>query len=139
MRQIRFLRAAVFLGGAALVSGCADTSAPPGSTAAPALVAPTAGHAYLVVERGQTLDKIAQTYRVTKRDLIAANHLKPPYHLKPGMTLEIPAAAATPVAKAKERQKHTEAGAPPVLTAGVTRSSSNAKSKRSEPEVIPLD
>lgn len=139
MWQFRFLRAALFLGCGVLVSACADSPPSPESATAPALVAPTARHAYLVVERGQSLDKIAQTYRVTKHDLIAANHLMPPYHLKPGTMLEIPAAAAKPLAKAKERRKHIEADARPVRTAGAAGSPGNAKAKHSESEVIPLD
>ena len=45
---------------------------------------------FVVVERGQSLESIARTYRVTKRDIIATNHLAVPYNLKPGTQLEVP-------------------------------------------------
>ncbi len=141
MRQFSFLRTALFLGCGALVSACADHSTPV-AAAAPATATPLAGHAYLVVEPGQSLDSIAHAYRTAKRDLIATNHLTPPYNLRPGTTLEIPAPAAKPVAKPKERQKDataSEPGARPVRTAGVAAPGRSAKPKPSEPEVIPLD
>jgi LysM repeat protein len=141
MRQFSFLRAALFLGYGVLVSACANNPAPVAAVT-PASTTPPAGHAYLVVDRGQSLDKIAQTYHVAKRDLIAANHLTPPFGLKPGMVLEIPAPTMKSVAKAKERPEDggaVEAGAKPVRTGAVAGPARSAKPKPSEPEVIPLD
>src|SRR5258708_19633635 len=45
---------------------------------------------FVVVERGQSLESIARTYRVAKRDIIETNHLAVPYNLKPGTQLEVP-------------------------------------------------
>ena len=72
-----------------LIAACAERSpamppAPPPAAAKPI---------YVVVERGQSLDQIAQTYRVAKDDIIAANQLKPPYRLKPGTVLAVPIVA----------------------------------------------
>ena len=141
MNHLGILRAAVFAGCGVLASACADQQAPP-SMAAPALAKPAAGRAYLVVERGQSLDKIAQSYHVAKRDLIAANHLQPPYTLTPGAVLEIPPSTPGPVAKAKTRPKKpvaAEREGKPVRTAGVPASERPVKPKPAEPAVIPLD
>lgn len=61
---------------------------------------------YVVVEHGQSLQRIAQTYRVRMRDIIAANNLAPPYSLPPGTLLEVAIDAATRAAHAaKSRSK----------------------------------
>jgi murein DD-endopeptidase MepM/ murein hydrolase activator NlpD len=46
----------------------------------------------VIVKRGQTLDAYAYTYHVPKSAIIAANGLRPPYQLKTGQRLAIPAA-----------------------------------------------
>jgi murein DD-endopeptidase MepM/ murein hydrolase activator NlpD len=66
---------------------------PPGSPVA----APTPG--VVVVQPGQSLSIIARTYHLGWPALAAANHLTPPYRVKPGQQLVIPGAgvyAATP-------------------------------------------
>src|SRR5260370_20400812 len=47
--------------------------------------------ASVIVQRGQTLSGIAQTYHVPMRAVAAANHLSPPYPIEVGRTLLIPA------------------------------------------------
>jgi hypothetical protein len=79
---------------------------------------------FIVVQPGQSLGRIAEIYRVPTRAIIDANHLAPPYRLKPGMRLAIPAAA---------NQRATEG------TAATSSQARQAKAKRSEPKVIPLD
>lgn len=44
----------------------------------------------IVVAAGDTVHGLAQRYRVTTRDLIAANDLAPPYRLRAGQTLRLP-------------------------------------------------
>jgi LysM repeat protein len=84
----------------------------------------------ITVEPGQSLGRIAETYHVSKRAIIAANELQPPYELKAGSRLVIPGAtantaAAAPRHKAVEphRAHATKTKLPP----------------EGEPEVIPLD
>ncbi len=72
----------------------------------------------IVVQRGQSLGRIAQEYRVSERAIIAANNLKPPYKIETGQNLLIPGAGA-PLSQAK--------AAPP------------AGAGRPPPEIIPLD
>ncbi len=48
---------------------------------------------YVAVERGQTIDQIAKTYRVAERDIVVANHLRSPYKLRVGVLLEVPLAS----------------------------------------------
>ena len=61
MHQVGIFRAALILGCGALAA-CADRPVPGAPAAAPA--APAASQIYVVVERGQSLDRIAQAYRV---------------------------------------------------------------------------
>ena len=44
----------------------------------------------IVVERGQSLGGIAHAYHVGEREIIAANHLTPPYKIETGQHLLIP-------------------------------------------------
>lgn len=134
------VRHAVLLSACLALAACADEAPAPEPTSA-AATAPRPGHIYLVVEKGQSLDRIAQTYRVAKHDIIAANHLAAPYALKPGTMLEIPVAAMRPVAATKPHPKphaKREAHAQPVQTAGTT-ADKHPKAKHAEPDVIPLD
>jgi LysM repeat protein len=138
MHQFGIFRAALILGCGALAA-CADRPAPRAPAAAPA--APAASQIYVVVERGQSLDRIAQAYRVTKQDIIAANNLKPPYALKPGTVLQMPLTAVQP-AKQMPEAKPTPAGgsaAKPNRSARTAAPAPGARPKRSPPEVIPLD
>jgi LysM repeat protein len=84
----------------------------------------------ITVAQGQSLGRIAETYHVPKRVIIAANQLQPPYELKAGSRLVIlgltNTAAATSHHKAREHASTphpTKAKSPPA----------------GEPEVIPLD
>ena len=96
--------AALLLGFAFLVAACAPEAAlGPGDRMA--LPEPGRAAFYVVVERGQSLDHIAQTYRVSTRDVIAANHLVRPYKLVPGSLLEVPLDAPSRTANAKTRSK----------------------------------
>ncbi len=79
-------------GPAPVVYGGANPPGPPGSPAAPA-------PGVVVVQPGQSLSIIARTYHLGWPALAAANHLTPPYRVKPGQQLVIPGAgvyAATP-------------------------------------------
>jgi LysM repeat protein len=86
---------------------------------------------YVVVQRGQSLDRIAQLYHVEKSDVIAANQLKPPYTLEPGAILTIP------VAKVKSVGQSPTIGASPASASrdGVVQ----RKPKRPKPELIEPD
>jgi len=59
----------------------------------------TRGAATLRVGRGETLFSIARREKVPIRALIEANGLKPPYHLRAGQTLRVPAVRVYVVAR----------------------------------------
>src|SRR6266568_1677538 len=87
MNRHRVGRAAMLLSCSMLIAACA--ARPPSGPETPAHPAPAIQIGFhIVVERGQSLDRIAQTYRVSKQDIIAANNLTPPYALKPGTVLQ---------------------------------------------------
>ena len=65
---------------------------------------------FIVVRPGQSLGGIAHSYHVPEREIIAANHLKPPYKLETGMRLKIPGSGALPPETVTEHA----AGVPPV-------------------------
>ena len=92
MSQLGIFRAALILGAGALATACAGQTGPMAHTAAPAV--PAEKQIYVIVQRGQSLDRIAREYRVAKQEIIAANHLKPPFQVKPGAVLVIPLGAA---------------------------------------------
>ena len=129
MDHFDIFRAALILGCGALAA-CADHSAP----VAPA-AAPVASQIYVIVERGQSLDRIAQAYHVAKQDIIVANDLKPPYALKPGTVLQMP---LTAVLEPKPTPASGTA-AKPDRSAGTAAPAPRARPKRPAPEVIPLD
>jgi LysM repeat protein len=87
----------------------------------------------IAVKPGQSLGRIAEHYHVSKRAIIAANQLRPPYELKAGSQLAIPGVPAN-TATVEPRHKAT-------TTTGPTKThATKAKSPAaSEPEVIPLD
>jgi LysM repeat protein len=138
----------------ALIVGCglvaACTERPP--AVAPAAPPAAAKPIYVVVARGQSLDRIAQTYRVPKDDIIAANQLKPPYRLKPGTVLAIPI-VATEAAKPEairpkpdilprsvaKPQKHLRAAAQSDRNTSVPTPVRRKNPKALEQAVIPLD
>jgi len=139
MDRLGVLRAGLVAGCAALVVGCAEKSAPEVAATPVAPAAADRGSFRVVVQPGQSLDAIALAFHVPKRDIIAANHLTPPYVIKAGTTLLIPASAARAVVKAKPIPKPAvvaQASAKPLQTARVAAPPRSTKPK---PEVIPLD
>jgi LysM repeat protein len=138
VHQFGIFRAALILGCGALAA-CADRPAPVAAAAAPA--APAASQIYVIVERGQSLDRIAQAYRVAKQDIIVANNLKPPYALKPGTVLQMPLTAVQPAKQTPEPKSTPASGsaAKPDRAAGTAAPAPSARPKRPAPEVIPLD
>ena len=138
MNQIGIFRAALILGCSA-VAACAERPAPVAPATPPA--APAASQIYVVVERGQSLDRIAQAYRVTKQDIIVANNLKPPYGLKPGTVLQMPLTAVLPAKPATKPKPAppSRTAANPDRSAGTVDPAPHARPKRPAPEVIPLD
>jgi LysM repeat protein len=145
MNLYRALIAALVIGSGSLLAACGerpDVSTPaaaPGDR--PSARAPITAH--IVVQRGQSLRRITQEYHVEERDIIAANHLAPPYTLKPGTFLTITVAApraeepkqasieAARTARAPGKADHESASAKPARRTTV---------KRSVPDdAIPLD
>ena len=123
-----------------LIGGCADH--PRATVAAPpAAQEPARPTQEIVVQRGQSLDEIARTLRVAKQEIIQLNHLAPPYALKAGATLLVPAGHAQPVKQAKPR--------PPAPASTTKAAEANrlvevqparrTSAPRTKPEVIPLD
>src|SRR4051794_17053142 len=137
MLQRSIYRIALIMG-CGLVAACAER--PPAVT--PAAPPAAAKPIYVVVARGQSLDRIAQTYHVAKDDIITANQLKPPYRLKPGTVLAIPVVATAAAEPAGTRPKP---GIPPGLAAKQDGNTSaptpvrRKKPKALEQAVIPLD
>jgi murein DD-endopeptidase MepM/ murein hydrolase activator NlpD len=89
-------------------------------TAAPPQVVPPEG-VQIVVRPGQSVGGLAEQYHVTRRDIIAANHLQPPYGIEIGQHLLIPGGA---------RRTEVAAAAPSPERRAV---------ERAAPEIIPLD
>jgi murein DD-endopeptidase MepM/ murein hydrolase activator NlpD len=77
----------------------------------------------IVVRRGQSVGGLAAEYHVPTREIIAANHLPPPYGIEIGQHLLIPGATGGP---------------PPRLAAAPPRWVRRA-GERAPPEIIPLD
>ena len=87
----------------------------------------------ITVQPGQSLGRIAAHYHVSKRAIIAANQLPPPYELKAGSRLVIPGAGANTA---------TVAPRPKAVKSVSTKTAHTTKAKlppAGEPEVIPLD
>jgi LysM repeat protein len=93
---------------------------------------------FVTVRAGQSLGGIAETNHVSKQAIIAANHLSPPYKLKIGLRLAIPAAVAESAAK-----RGKAATAAPTRSRQSTVTADNrspARAKRATSgEIIPLD
>src|ERR1700680_2331346 len=83
----------------------------------------------ITVERGQSLGRIAEAYHVPKQAIIAANHLTPPYKLKPGALLLLPGARPAPAQQAMI----------PATAAPPTPGPGPASAAYASPDVIPLD
>jgi LysM repeat protein len=82
----------------------------------------------VTVKSGQSLGEIAKAYHVSTRAIISANRLHPPYDLKTGARLIIPASET--VASVKGDKPHR--------SRGLAQSVPAAKPSQ-PPEVIPLD
>jgi LysM repeat protein len=109
----------------------ANVSAPPMTAAPPVGGEPKAAARSgqtITVKSGQSLGGIAEAHHVSKRAIIAANRLHPPYDLKVGARLIIPASEAVASAKGDE----------PHRSHGLAQSAPPAKASE-PPEVIPLD
>src|SRR4051794_4765491 len=133
----------------AACSGCKDSVVP----AATSAQAPAARQIYIVVQRGQTLDTIAEKFHIAKAEIIALNNLKPPYVLKPSAVLQIPALPVTPEpeeqtvepptrpspARAAVLDPKPSPSAADSAPARSARPKRPPKPKSSPPEVIPLD
>jgi len=136
------VRAAVIAGSCSLAGSCGWL---PGwqdhVTATRRVPLPPPGRAafYVVVEPGQSLDHIAQTYRVAASAIIAANRLGAPYAIKPGMLLEVPLAGRRRVVAARQRPaiKRAAHTAPRRVRAAKAKPMLYAKPRQLE--VIPLD
>jgi LysM repeat protein len=81
----------------------------------------------ITVKAGQSLGGIAKTYHVSKQALIAANDLHPPYELKIGARLIVPASTVT---SARSTKQHGAKG---------SAKPAHAVKPSEPPEVIPLD
>jgi LysM repeat protein len=147
MTTLGRLHAASILAVSMFLVGCADRSAsvPPGTATASSATK----QFYVVVQRGQSLDQIARSFRVSKADIIAANNLVPPYSVQPGTTLVIPGAAPQ-LAENPPAPPKRAAPAPAATkldrVAAVQDAPQRPKvkraapeAKRALPEVIPLD
>src|SRR3954466_14567358 len=152
MEQKAALQIAILLSSGLLLAACGgrkDSIVPAATPAQP----PAASQIYIVVQRGQTLDALAERFRIDKAEIIALNNLKPPYMLKPGAVLKIPALPAA--LEQKEQTIEPAAHAPPPATAAASApkptpsaaASAPARPARPKPppqpmtppKVIPLD
>jgi LysM repeat protein len=117
--QNRMLNAAAALAVVGFVAACAAPTPTAVNGVAPEVAAPsqapvaTREAQRIVVERGQSVSRLAAKYGMAQRAIIAANNLTPPYKIKIGQHLLIPSAGGP---------------APAVAVAGSP-----------SPEIIPLD
>src|SRR5579863_10465305 len=132
------LRAVPAIALAGLVAACAAGSSNPapvvmrgtgppgfaeGQSMPPPAAMPRASAQRIVVAHGQSLSGIAHAHHVTEREIIAANHLTPPYKVEAGQHLLIPGMAEGP-------RPTPLAAAPPAAPLA---------QNRRPPEIIPLD
>ncbi len=134
------------LGSVVLLAACAENSPPPAveaaalPPAAPAPIKQATGHTRtIIVQPGQSLGRIAETYHVSQKAIITANNLMPPYNVKAGAKLVIPGGGTVPrgLANAKPPSK-TPATQVAHATARPPRPVKPSKGT-DMPEVIPLD
>jgi LysM repeat protein len=123
-----------------LIGGCADHSRATVAAPPPAQE-PARPTQQIVVQRGQSLDEIARTRRVSKHEIIQLNQLAAPYTLKAGATLLVPAVHAQQVKQTKAWPTApavtTKAAEPDRLAA--VQPSRRTSAPRTKGEVIPLD
>jgi murein DD-endopeptidase MepM/ murein hydrolase activator NlpD len=95
---------------------------------------------HVVVRPGQSLRGIAHAYHVAERQLIASNHLRPPYKLWTGQRLTIPdGGAAEPVTRTAALPPLTVVPARPLPEAVDAPASSLPPAGGASANVIPLD
>lgn len=139
-------RAIIVLAWSGLLAACAsETPAPLGSGANGTAEPQPAGEPalrYIVVQPGQSLGRIAEAYRVPERAIIAVNQLTPPYLLKAGARLALPANAALQPVRATAAvppPERVSAPHPVHATVATAKPPPHAKPRRTAREVIPLD
>jgi murein DD-endopeptidase MepM/ murein hydrolase activator NlpD len=146
---------------AGLLASCAPQSEPapvfqrgaaqPAGAPVTALL-PVPSSVQITVRPGQSLGGVAQTYRVPKSAIIAANGLRPPYELKIGQRLTIPGSSAggsvqqamRPIAASPAVAPPTPL--PPLQPAATPQPPPTPQTlgpppvaTKAQPEVIPLD
>jgi len=84
------------------------------------------GRRVIVVERGESLGRIAERYHVPKRQIIDANHLRPPYNVEIGQRLMLPGGSPPP--QTAQAASIPLEGPPPAQQQAAR-----------EPAVVPLD
>jgi hypothetical protein len=118
----------IMLFGCSLVAGCNWFSQSDGLNTGPATrtTLPQPGRAafFVVVERGQTIDSIATTYRTAASDIRVANKLRLAADLKPGMLLEVPLRSRHAAVKS------TQQPSPRHATMKTAKRTASAKSKQ---------
>jgi lipoprotein NlpD len=132
-------RAVLLAAGALLLGGCAELtrweSREPARPATPAATPPAAPAEFVpgvyVVQRGDTLIKIAFTYRLDWRDLVAWNRLSNPDRIYPGQRLRL-TPPGTPVAPSGAAAPQPAPASPPAAgqpPAGTTRAAPAAPAR----------
>ncbi len=113
--QNRMLAAAAAIAALGFVAACQveppvppDVAAPGPNTPQQAPIAKPEAR-QIVVQAGQSLSRVAATYGVAQRAIIAANDLTPPYKIKIGQQLLIPGADGPPPAPAVAESAPSEA------------------------------
>ena len=119
--------------GCLVANGCSSPSTPEKVTSLPPVQ--TGGSIVVVVQRGQSLDQIAKEYQASKSDIIAANHLSPPYTLKPGTFLQVPVRVQTNT----ETKQSIQSDAATAKSARSTEPATKAKPRAKQLEPVPLD
>ncbi len=148
-RSLGFAVITLFI--AALVTGCTNPSTLQGSQAidSPASLKdkgslvtgvpvdqPPSKPRYTVVAHGQSLNGIAHAHHVGPAALAAANHLRPPYKLKVGSRLVLPASGPPPIQPANA----SSAPASPAPLPPVTPTASPQKDQKTvaaAPQPVP--
>lgn len=154
MEWRRALCTALMVSYGLIVAACANREPPLAPATAPAS-SPAKNEMYIVVQRGQTLDVVADTFRITKAEIIALNDLKPPYRLKPGSILKMPATVAelnvetqpnggsatlrSPPSAATAATMPAPSAAAPERARRPARPKTSEKPQPSAPQIIPLD
>ena len=137
----RFAGALVVLACGVLVAGCADQQGQ-ATPITPVAQPPARPTERIVVQRGQSLNEIANRIHVAKQEIIELNHLPPRYILKAGATLVVPVVAARSPQQAKARSvvmSSAKKTAKHDRVAEVKSPSERPAAASKKLEVIPLD